>query len=248
MKAIDLNVASAYSIEHFLRETREIGTPGERFEVESDRMLRIEVDGGVWLKPGAAIAYRDGVAFERLPTIDARSLHDAALREVAPLVRATGHGRLYCAQHGSHVRLVRLTGQTLFVVWQELLAFEESLQFETTFVGHGVGIAAGGLAAVKLSGEGALAIATHGRPLTLPVAPDNPVATDPHATLAWSDSLTPSLRTDLSWRSVFRHGGQEPVQMFFEGAGFVVVQPYEDQSRIKFHLDPLSAIKSIAAG
>ena len=36
---------------------------------------------------------------------------------------------------------------------------------------HGVGIAAGGLVAVKLSGHGALAMATHGQPLTLECRP-----------------------------------------------------------------------------
>jgi uncharacterized protein (AIM24 family) len=117
-----------------------------------------------------------------------------------------------------------------------------------TLVAHGLSIAAGGLVAVKLSGHGALAIAAHGELLTLPVASGNPVSTDPHATLAWSGNLTPSLKTDLSWRSVFRHGGQEPFQMYFEGTGFVVVQPYKDPSRIALSLDPLKQIKSLFTG
>ena len=32
----------------------------------------------------------------------------------------------------------------------------------------------------------------------------------------------------MSWRSAIGHGGREPVQMYFEGRGFVLVQPYED--------------------
>ena len=248
MQVVDANVESTYSIERLLSESRERGTPGEPFEAESERILRIDVDGGVWLKPGAAIAYRGDIAFERLPTIDAQSIKDAALREVAPLVRATGRGRLYCGYHGSHVRLVRLAGDTIVVSWQELLAFEESLQFEMTLVAHGLSLAAGGLVVVRVSGHGTLAIATHGEPLTLLVASDDPVSTDPHATLAWSGNLTPSLKTDLSWRSVFRHGGQEPFQMLFEGTGFVVVQPYKDASRIALRLNPLKQIKSLFTG
>jgi uncharacterized protein (AIM24 family) len=185
------------------------------------------------------------VRFERLPTIDAESLTDAALREMTPLVRAIGEGRLYCAHNGSHVRVLRLRGETVVVAWQELLAFEESLDFEMTLVGHGVSIAAGGLVMVKLSGHGALAIIAHGEPLTLPVAPDSPVSTDPHAALAWSGNLAPSLKTDLTWRSVLRHGGQQPFQMLFEGTGFVVVQPYKDVSRIAPSVDPLEQIKSL---
>jgi uncharacterized protein (AIM24 family) len=78
------------------------------------------------------------------------------------------------------------------------------------------------------------------------VEPGRPVSTDPHATLAWSEELTPALKTDLSWRSVFAHGGNEPVQLFFEGRGFVVVQPYEDPSRFKVSINPLKRTASLS--
>ncbi len=218
------------------------------FQAESERILRIDIDGGVWLRPGAAIAYRGQVAFERLPTMKAESLTDAALREMTPLVRAAGSGRLYCAHQGAHARVVRLNGETVVVSWQELLAFEESLEFEMSLVAHGVSIAAGGLGVVRLTGHGALAIATHGEPLTLPVTPDNPVSTDPHATVAWSGNLAPTLKTDLSWRSLFGHGGGAPFQMFFKGTGFVVVQPFKNRGRISPNFDPIKQIKALVAG
>ena len=95
---------------------------------------------------------------------------------------------------------------------------------------------------MTLSGHGAFALSTHGRPLTLPVSPDRPVSTDPHATLAWSPSSTPALKTDLSWRSAFGHGGHEPVQMLFEGTGFVVVQPSEDAGRFAAAPHPMKQV------
>lgn len=217
------------------------------FVAESERILRIDIDGGVWLRPGAAVAYRGSVTFERLHTIDAESLTDAALREMAPLVRAMGSGRLYCAHQGSHARVLPLNGEAIVISWHELLAFEESLDFELSLVSRGVSVAAGGLVVVRLSGRGALAIATHGEPLTLPVNPESPVATDPHATVAWSGNLVPSVRTDLSWRSLFGHGGGEPFQMLFEGTGFVIVQPYKDPSRISARFDPIKQIKTLLA-
>ena len=237
-------MSSGYSIERFLQNTAEKGAQGERFEQESERMLRIDVDGGVWLKPGAAIAYRGAVAFERLPTLGADSLKDAAFRELAPLVCAKGKGRLYCGRRGSHVRIIRLSGESITVSWDELLAFEQSLQFDPHFVAHGIGLAAGGLITMRLSGHGAFAIATHGEPLTLRVERDQPVSTDPHATIAWSGNLTPRLQTDLSWRSLFGHGGHEPVQMLFEGEGFVIVQPYEEARH--WNIDKKSAEKLAA--
>src|SRR6185503_5513331 len=121
------------------------------------------------------------------------------------------------------------------------------LSFETTVLDHGLSLAAGGLIVVRLSGYGALALASHGEPLTLTVTPNEPVSTDPHATLAWSGTLTPSLKTDLSWRSVIGHGGQQPVQMRFEGTGFVVVQPYEDPSRLKVSFNPIKRLKSLVS-
>ena len=63
-------------------------TTGERFDRESERILRVDVDGGVWIKPGAAIAYRGDLRFERLATLEAPTVTDAAFREIAPLVRA----------------------------------------------------------------------------------------------------------------------------------------------------------------
>ena len=207
-------------------------TTGERFDRESERILRVDVDGGVWIKPGAALAYRGDISFERRATLAAQSLADAAFREITPLVRAVGRGRLYCGRRGSHVHIQRLAGESLVVNCDDLLAFEESLSFETTIVGHGVGIAAGGLIVIELSGHGSLAVASHGEMLRLSATPESPVCTDPHATLAWSGGLTPELKTDLGWRSIIGHGGQEPVQMLFSGYGDVFVQPFEEDSRL----------------
>jgi uncharacterized protein (AIM24 family) len=215
------------------------------FENESARTLRIDVNGGVWLKPGAAIAYRGDIAFERRRTLEARSVRDALLRETSPLVRAVGSGRLYCGHHGSHVHVIRLTGESIVVTWADLLAFEEKLGFSEQLVGHGIGLAAGGLVTVTLNGHGALALATHGQPLRLDVTPDEPLTTDPHATMAWSSSLEPALRTDLSWRSLFAHGGHEPVQMRFAGQGFVLLQPCEDPGRVPLKINPLKRLAAL---
>jgi uncharacterized protein (AIM24 family) len=246
MRVASKRISSDDSVERFVTESCETNAPGGAFEKESERVLRIDLDGGVWLKWGAAIAYRGDIRFERPPTIQARNLKDAALREFAPLARAVGKGRLYCAHRGWRLRLVRLAGETLFVTWEELLAFEESVQFEATPIGHGVSLAAGGLIAVKLSGHGALAFAVHIDPLALRVVPGRPVSTDPHSTLAWSGSLAPALKSDFSWRPGFRRGGGERFQMFFEGTGFVVVQPGKNPARVS--LNPLKRIAKLFSG
>jgi uncharacterized protein (AIM24 family) len=215
------------------------------FRAESDRVLGIDVDGGVWIKPGAAIAYRGNLSFERLRTIDGRSIDEVAVREMSPLVRAAGSGRLYCAHRGAHVHVLELQGETVIVSAQDLLAFQSSLTFEMSLLGHGLGIAAGGLIVAALRGVGSFAVATHGETLRLEVTPENPLNTDPHATVAWSGGLTPTLKTDLSWRSLIGHGGQQPVQMRFEGTGFVIVQPYRDSSRLGAVENPVGAVAKL---
>ena len=86
----------------------------------------------------------------------------------------------------------------------------------------------GGLFNVKLEGDGMVAITTHHDPLTLVVSPGNPVITDPNATVAWSASLSPEFKTDVSLKTFIGRGSGESIQMKFEGRGFVVIQPYEE--------------------
>ncbi len=87
---------------------------------------------------------------------------------------------------------------------------------------------ADGLFNVKLSGNGMVAITTHHDPLTLVVAPNKPIITDPNATVAWSGSLAPELKTDISFKTFMGRGSGESIQMKFQGQGFVVIQPCEE--------------------
>jgi uncharacterized protein (AIM24 family) len=240
---------SAYSLAAYLEGNSEKGTTDEVFEKESERVLRIEVDGGVWIKPGAAIAYRGDLRFERLATLQGGIPPGRmATRELVPLARAVGKGRLYCAHRGYHLRILRLAGETVHFAANELLAFEESLDYSIYLVEHKVGLVSGGLFAVRLSGSGMLAFAVHGDPLTLRVSAQEPLLSDPHATLAWSAGLSPNLQSDLSWRSLFKHGGGEPFQMRFEGEGYVVVQPSEEPGLWEGRFHPIKKLVSTLGG
>ena len=68
---------------------------------------------------------------------------------------------------------------------------------------------------------GLLAITTHHDPLTLNVRHAYPVFTDPHATVAWSGSLEPTIKTDVSLKTLVGRGSGESIQLCFEGEGFV---------------------------
>ena len=99
----------------------------------------------------------------------------------------------------------------------DLLAFEDSVQWDIRFVKKVGAMLAGGLFNVRLEGAGMVAITTHFEPLTLQVTPSNPLTTDPNATIAWSGSLAPDFRADVSLKTFLGRGGGESIQMRFGG-------------------------------
>jgi uncharacterized protein (AIM24 family) len=62
----------------------------------------------------------------------------------------------------------------------------------------------------------------------MPQPIDKPVITDPNATVAWSGTLDPEFKTDISFKTFLGRGSGESVQMLFRGDGFVVIQPQEE--------------------
>ncbi|MEM1069802.1 MAG: AIM24 family protein, partial [Planctomycetota bacterium] len=60
------------------------------------------------------------------------------------------------------------------------------------------------------------------------VTPDRPITTDPNATVAWSGTLEPQIKTDVSLKTFVGRGSGESIQTLYQGSGFVVIQPYEE--------------------
>lgn len=221
-----------YTIDQFLRETGERDQPGEIFELESPKMLEAHVNGRLWTKLGSMIAYRGNVSFKREGMLEGgigKAILKAVSNEVTPLAKAEGQGRVYLADDGKEISIIRLNGEAINVSGNDLLAFEDSVQYDITMHRRVAGMMSGGLFSVKLQGTGMVAITTHGKPLTLRVTPNDPVYTDPNATVAWSASLSPELKSDITFKALLGRGGGETFQMVFRGDGFVVVQPYEEK-------------------
>lgn len=220
-----------YSLRDFLAQTAERDNPGEVFELESSKMLEVKVNGRVWSKLGAMIAYKGNLSFKREGTLEGglmKALKRAVSQEMSPLAKIEGRGVAYLADQGKEIQILRLAGESLNVNGNDLLAFEDSVQYDITMQRRVAGMASGGLFSVRVQGQGLVAILSHGKPLTLRVTPQEPIFTDPNATIAWSGNLQPQLRMDSSLRSMIGRGGGETYQMVFQGDGFVVVQPYEE--------------------
>jgi len=220
-----------YSLQEFIDESRQRDRGQGFFELESARMLEVNLNGQVWTKMGAMVAYVGAMKFTREGMLEhglGKFFKKAVTGEGTRLTKVDGQGRLYLADSGKKVQILSLQGETIVVNGNDLLAFEPTVEWDITLMKKLSAIVAGGLFNVRLSGSGMIAITTHYEPLTLMVTPDNPIRTDPNATVAWSGSLTPEFKTDVSLKTFFGRGSGESFQMEFRGEGFVVIQPFEE--------------------
>jgi uncharacterized protein (AIM24 family) len=222
---------SRYSIEEFIQATGQKDLGEGVFELENDRMLEINLDGRVWTKLGSMVAYLGQIKFTREGILEhgaGKLLKRFISGEGTRLTKAEGKGRLYLADQGKKVSIIHLKGETICVNGNDILAFQGDIQWDIHLIRKVAGMLAGGLFNMKLSGHGMIAITTHHDPVTLSVTAQTPITTDPNATVAWSGSLTPEIKTDISFKTFFGRGSGESIQMQFRGDGFVVIQPMEE--------------------
>lgn len=220
-----------YSIDEFVRTNAEIDHGEGLFELEGDRMLEINLDGKVWTKKGSMVAYLGDIKFTREGILEhgvGQLLKKSISGEGVKLTKAEGNGALYLADSGKKISIIELQDESIFVNGNDVLAFEFGIAHDIKLMKRIAGMLAGGLFNVKLTGTGMIAITTHFDPLALRVTPDRPVLTDPNATVAWSGTLSPTIKTDISLKTFFGRGSGESIQLKFEGDGFVLVQPYEE--------------------
>ena len=223
---------SVRTLQEFLASSKEKDVSGDAFELESPHMLEVRLNGMVWAKAGAMVARKGSVKFTRQGVMEqglGNLLKKMVSGEGMQLMKVEGRGRVYLADAGKKVTLLRLAGEAIFVNGNDVLAIEAGIESRITMMRRVAGMLSGGLFNVRLSGSGIVAITSHYEPLTLPVnANTGPVFTDPNATVAWSGGLTPEIITDISLGTLLGRGSGESVQLRFAGEGWVVVQPYEE--------------------
>jgi len=222
---------SRYSISQFVEDTQQRDRGEGLFELESDRMLEVNLNGELWIKTGAMVAYVGNVKFEREGILEkgvGRLLKKALTGEGTKLTRARGQGQVYLADSGKTVQILQLNNEAIVVNGNDLLAFETQIDWDIKMMRKVTAMVAGGLFNVRLQGTGHVAITTHFEPLTLICRAGQPIRTDPNATVAWSGNLQPEFKIEASLKSFFGRGSGESFQMEFNGDGFVVVQPFEE--------------------
>lgn len=221
------------TLQQFLDGSRERDAGGEAFELESPYMLEVRLDGMVWAKAGAMVARRGEVKFTRQGVLEqglGNLLKKTLSGEGMSLMKVEGRGRVYLADAGKKVTLLRLANESIYVNGNDVLAVESGIQHKITLMRSFAGAMSGGLFNVRLSGSGLVAIGSHYEPMTLAVGGEaGDVYTDPNATVAWSDGVRTEIVTDISFGTLVGRTSGETVQMKFSGNGWVVVQPYEEK-------------------
>ncbi|WP_371261465.1 AIM24 family protein [Bacillus sp. OV322] len=218
-------------MDQFISETKQEDKGEGLFELETPRILEINLEDQVWAKMGSMISYLGDMKFKREGLLEhgiGKVFKKALSGEGTSLMKVTGKGKLYLADQGKTIKILQLQGESISINGNDLLAFEKQLNWDIKMMRRVAGLLSGGLFNIKMEGTGMVAFTTHHEPLTLAVEPGKPVYTDPNATVAWSGHLQPEFVTDVSLKTFFGRGSGESIQMKFEGNGFVVVQPFEE--------------------
>lgn len=221
----------SHSLEDFIRRTGE-RAPGQGvFELEREQLLKVYLNGVVWTRMGSMTAYRGDIKFTRDDALEhgpGKLVKISLAGEGFSFTKAEGRGKLYLADRGKKVLVLKLENDSICVNCNNILAVEDSLNWDIRMMKKFSGVADNEIYNVKLEGTGMIAIATHQDPLTFRVTEGHPVFTSPNATVAWSGNLEPEIKTDILLKTLIEKSSEESVQMVFRGEGFVVVQPCEE--------------------
>jgi len=201
---------------------------GEAFSLQNPRLLKVELaDVTIQAKRGSMVANQGDVKFEHAGSGGVgRLLKKVATGEDLRLMKISGSGEAFLADHAQHVHLIRLDSESITVNTPNLLAFEAGIDWDIKKVEGASGMLAGGLFNVVLSGSGWVALLSDGPPLLLQVEGGDTYA-DPQAAITWSSGLQTAVKTDVGFKTLTGRASGETIQMSFSGNGWLLIQPSE---------------------
>ena len=201
---------------------------GQRWTLQSDKMLRVALGPEVLAAQGAMVAYQGAMDFSYQGSKNLSGmLKKAVSGEGGNLMRVTGQGEVFFARAAHNVFLLQLEGDAITVNTRSLLAFDANLGYDIRLIGN-AGILAGGLFNLLVQGQGVVAVSSDGPPMLLDCS-QQPTFVDPQAAVCWSANLQPQVKSTFKMGSLIGRGSGESFQLGFHGPGLVVVQPSEGQ-------------------
>ncbi|TRV76298.1 stress protein [Streptomyces sp. 130] len=203
---------------------------GQRWTPQNQQLMRVDLTlggTGVLARQGSMVMYQGKVDFSYKGAGFAGRMVGNATGQEMQLMRCTGRGQVFLAEEGAHLHSIELQGDGVCVSAENVLAFDESLQYEVRRI-EGHGIPGGALFTMQFQGTGTLIVKTHGVPVVLPVTPTT--FADCNAVVAWSSASQVILSSQVRLRrNAYPGHSGETVNLQFRGApgNFIVVQPYE---------------------
>ncbi|MES9521371.1 TerD family protein [Streptomyces capoamus] len=203
---------------------------GQRWTQQNKKLIRVDLGVGgqpVLAKQGSMVLYQGKVDFSYKGAGFAGRIVGNATGQEMQLMRCTGQGQVFLAENSTHLHPVELQGDAICVSAENVLAFDESLQYEVRRI-EGHGIPGGALFTMQFQGTGTIVVKTHGTPVVLPVTPTT--FADCNAVVAWSAASQVIVSSQVrARRNAYAGDTGESVNLQFRGApgNFIVVQPYE---------------------
>ncbi|MFD5519885.1 TerD family protein [Streptomyces sp. NPDC127066] len=203
---------------------------GQRWTPQNKKLIRVDLGIGghpVLARQGSMVLYQGKVDFSYKGAGFAGRLVGNATGQEMQLMRCTGQGQVFFAENATHVHPIELQGDAICVSAENVLAFDESLQYEVRRI-EGHGIPGGALFTMQFQGTGTIVVKTHGAPVVLPVTPTT--FADCNAVVAWSAAAQVIVSSQVRMRrNAYPGDTGESVNLQFRAApgNFVVVQPYE---------------------
>ncbi|MEH0472726.1 TerD family protein [Streptomyces hayashii] len=212
-----------------LQQFKETPT-GQRWTQQNKKLIRVDLGMGgqpVLARQGSMVLYQGKVDFSYKGAGFAGRIVGNATGQEMQLMRCTGQGQVFLAENSTHVHPIELQGDAICVSAENVLAFDESLQYEVRRI-EGHGIPGGALFTMQFQGTGTIVVKTHGTPVVLPVTPTT--FADCNAVVAWSAASQVVVSSQVRMRrNAYPGDTGESVNLQFRGApgNFIVVQPYE---------------------
>ncbi|MEV5602182.1 TerD family protein [Streptomyces sp. NPDC052299] len=221
--------AAGGGLQAALQPYKETAT-GQRWTPQNKQLMRVDLTmggTGVLARQGSMVMYQGKVDFSYKGAGFAGRMVGNATGQEMQLMRCTGRGQVFLAEQGAHLHTIELQGDGVCVSAENVLAFDESLQYEVRRI-EGHGIPGGALFTMQFQGTGTLVVKTHGTPVVLPVTPTT--FADCNAVVAWSSASQVIISSQVRLRrNAYPGHSGETVNLQFRGApgNFIVVQPYE---------------------
>jgi uncharacterized protein (AIM24 family) len=201
----------------------------DAFALQNSKLLKVRLDQiTIQAKLGSMVAYQGDVQFEHAGSGGvSRFIKKAVTGEGTQLMKITGTGEVFLADTAQDIHLIYLENDAITCNGANVLAFDAGIDWDIKKVEGGFsGALAGGLFNMALQGTGWVAIISDGPPVLLNTG-DAPTYCDPQAAITWSSSVSTSVKTDVNLKTLIGRGSGESLQMAFQGAGWVLVQPSE---------------------